>query len=287
MALLRASNWPLSWPLALLGLAALGYYLGGRAGVGRPDAVKRGRGAAFYGGILVLALAIGSPVDAYADSLFWVHMVQHVLLTMVAPPLLLLGRPWPRIVRPLPLALRRPLARAVLAGPTLAPVRRAARGLSEPIAAFVLFNGTFLLWHVPALYDLTLRSETVHDLEHALFFGTAVLFWQHLVPTARPRLGDLGRVVYGTAAVLVGWALAVVLGLASSPAYGAYAELTSRPGGLSALADQQLAAGVMWVPGSVPLTIAVLYAAYRWLEPAETRGRGRRLAADDLRPRET
>ena len=105
------------------------YLLGGRLSATASDAGKRWRGAAFYAGLATLALAIDSPIDAYADELFWVHMVQHVLLMMVAPPLLLLGRPWPRIVRPLPLGVRRPLARGVLAGPALAPVRRAFRWL--------------------------------------------------------------------------------------------------------------------------------------------------------------
>ena len=204
---------------------------------------------------------------------------------MVAPPLLLLGRPWPRVVRPFSLQLRRPVARAVLAGPALASVRAATRWLAAPWPPTVLFSGTLLLWHVPALYDLTLREGPVHDLEHALFFTTALLFWVHLLPSARPQLTAGARVAYGTAAVLVSWALAVVLGLATHPLYGAYASLPSRPGGLSALADQQVAAGVMWVPGSVPLTIALLFAAARWLEPAGG-ARRRTLPVDDLRPRE-
>ena len=279
--LLRSSSWPVEWPLAAIAAAALLYLLGGRLSATVSDAGKRWRGAAFYAGLATLALAVGSPVDAYAGELFWVHMVQHVLLMMVAPPLLLLGRPWPRLVRPLPLAVRRPLARGVLAGPALAPVRRAFRWLAAPLAAFVLFNGTLLLWHVPVLYDLTLRDGIVHDLEHALFFGTALLFWVHLVPGAssRAQLRDGARAVYGTAALLVSWILAIILALAPEPVYGAYAALAQRPGGLSALGDQQLAAGVMWVPGSVPYCIVLVVAALRWLDPAAGAGRPRRVAA--------
>ena len=268
--LLRSTSWPVEWPLTAVVLAGLLYHLGGR----RPD---RWRSVSFYGGLVALALAIDSPVDAYADSLFWVHMVQHVLLTMVAPPLLLLGRPWPRVTRALPLDVRRPIARSVLVGTTLAPLRRALRRLSEPLPAFALFNGVLLVWHLPVLYDLTLRDGPVHDLEHALFFGTALLFWAHLTPVGRrPALGHGQRAVYGLGAILVSWALALVLALASAPLYPAYASLGRRPGGLSALADQQIAAGVMWVPASVPFTIAVFVAAYRWLD-----------APRALRPRET
>jgi putative membrane protein len=285
--MLEASNWPLEWPLAAIAAAAVLYYLGGRASVTAPDAAKRGRGACFYLGLLTLALAIDSPIDAYATTLFWVHMVQHVLLMMVAPPLLLLGKPWPRVVRPFPLAVRRPVARAVLAGEPLSSVRTAARWIGSPWPSFALFNGMLLLWHLPALYDLTLRDGPVHDLEHALFFTTAILFWRHLLPSPRPQLTDVGRVAYGTAAVLVSWVLAVVLGLAPHAVYSGYADLASRPGGLSALADQQIAAGVMWVPGSIPLTIALLYAVARWLEPIEPfRGAHRLGPTDDLRPRE-
>ncbi len=280
--LVRASSWPVDWPLAAIAVTALLYLLGGRMSATASDAGKRWRGAAFYGGLATLALAVASPIDAYAGRLFWVHMVQHVLLMMVAPPLLLIGRPWPRLSRPLPLGLRRPLARTVLAGPTLAPTRRALRWLAAPMPSFVLFNGTLLGWHLPALYDLTLRNGPVHDLEHALFFGTATLFWVHLVPGAagRPQLADGARAIYATAALLVSWILAIVLGLAQEPLYGAYASLGQRPGGLSALSDQQLAAGVMWVPGSVPYCIVLAVVVLRWLDPSASAGRRRSLAGE-------
>lgn len=280
--LLHASSWPVEWPLALVAASAVLYLLGGRMSATPGDARKRWRGAAFYGGLATLALAIGSPIDAYSDRLFWAHMVQHVLLMMVVPPLLLVGRPWPRLIRPFPVRLRRPLARAALAGPALAPVRRGLRWVAAPLPAFAIFSGTLVVWHVPALYDLTLRDGPVHDLEHALFFGTALLFWVHLVPGAsgRPQLGDGARVVYGTAALLVSWILAVVLGLAPEPVYGAYAALAHRPGGLSALGDQQLAAGVMWVPGSVPYCIVLAVAALRWLDPATGARRPRRVVGE-------
>jgi cytochrome c oxidase assembly factor CtaG len=254
------------WPLVGLLAAAVLYALGRRP----RDSARRD--VCFYSGLLVIVAAIDSPVDRYADRLFWVHMVQHVLLTMVAPPLILLGRPWPRSVRAFPLRARRVIARSL----------HACRALAAPLLAFVLFNGVLLAWHLPALFDLTLRNEAVHDLEHALFFVTALLFWTHLTPTSRrPRLGAARRVAYGVGAILVSWVLAVVLGFASHPLYGHYAALAHRPGGLSALADQQLAAGIMWVPASIPFTIAVLVAAYDVLEPSK------KAAVPDLRPRET
>ena len=279
---MRSSSWPVEWPLAAIAASAVLYFLGGRLSATPPGAGKRWRGAAFYGGLATVALAVGSPIDAYAGRLFWVHMIQHVLLLMVAPPLLLVGRPWPRLSRPLPLGVRRPLARSVLAGTRLAPLRRLLRRLAAPLPSFALFNGMLLLWHIPVLYDLTLRDGPAHSLEHALFFGTALLFWTHLVPgaTSRPQLSDGARAVYGTAALAVSWLLAIVLGLAPQAVYGAYAGLATRPGGLSALGDQQLAAGVMWVPGSVPYCIVLVVAALRWLDPTVGAGRRGRLAGE-------
>jgi putative membrane protein len=246
------------WPVPAIVAAGVLYFLGGRLSAHR----DRRREASFYAGLAVLIAAVDSPLDWDADRLFWVHMVQHVLLMMVAPPLLLLGKPWPRLIRPLPRGLRLPVARQVLAGETLAPGRAGSRWLASPLPAFVLFNGTLLVWHLPALYDLTLRSQPVHDLEHALFFGTATLFWVHLLPSPRPQLSDAVRVAYGTGALLVSWLLAIVLGIASHPLY-AYRSLT----------DQQLAAGIMWVPGSVPFVVALFFAAYRWLDPEPRRRR--------------
>ena len=271
------------WPLVAIVVAAYLYAAGGRLSATPPDAAKRARGAAFYSGLAVLVIAVDSPVDTYADRLFWVHMIQHVLLTMVAPPLLLLGRPWPRIGRPLSVGIRRPVMRVLVAGDALSGARAAASRLAAPTSAFVLFNGTLLLWHLPVLYDLTLRNTTVHYVEHALFFSTAMLFWVHLLPTRRPQLSDAARIAYGTGALLVSWALAVAIGLAGHPLYAGYTSVAHRPGGISALTDQQLAAGVMWVPASIPYTIVLFIAVARWLDPAG-RSRGRRL---DLQPRET
>ncbi len=282
--LLRSENWPVGWLLYLLVAAGFLYALGGR----RTVKTNRLRSAAFYCGLATLALAVASPVDAYSGRLFWVHMIQHVLLTMVAPPLLLLGRPWPRMLKPLAPSVRRPVARAVLVGRTLDPLRRLGRWVARPLPSFIAFSVVLLGWHLPVLYDLTLRNLFAHDAEHMLFFSTALLLWLHLVPaaTARPKLSAGQRVAYGTAALLVSWVLAVVLGFASSPVYDVYASLSSRPGGLSALADQQIAAGIMWVPASVPLLIAIFVAAYRWLDPT---GAPQRAAVPvrDLRPRET
>jgi putative membrane protein len=214
-------------------------------------------------------VALDSPIDDLADQLLWVHMVQHILLLMVAPPLLALARPWNRMWHGLPIELRRRVARAVVQGRGWAPVRAAAALLAGGIASWLAFNVVLVAWHLPAAYDLTLRSPPAHALEHAMFFAVGLLFWTRVVdsPPWRSPLGAPARAAYVGSAMVVGWILAIVFAVAASPLYAAYASEASRPGGISALADQQLAAGVMWVPGSIPFTIALLAIAYRWLEP--------------------
>src|SRR5512133_4189641 len=256
----------------VLGAAWL-YWLGGRRRGARPPSAQRRRTALFIAGLAAIVAALDSPLDDLASKLQWAHMVQHVLLLVVAPPLLALARPWNRMWHGLPLGLRRRTARAVAQSPGLAPLRTAAGVLQDPVVAWLAFNVTFVAWHVPAAYDATLEHPFVHALQHAMFFGTALLFWTRVIdsPPWRSPLADTARAVYVGSAMIVSWLLAIVLALATAPLYAAYAAEASRPGGISALGDQQLAAGVLWVPGSIPFTIAIIFVAYRWLQPKQPR----------------
>jgi cytochrome c oxidase assembly factor CtaG len=272
---MTAAATPLDWTggpaLAWVACAALLYWLGGR---GRsPRTADRRRTAAFAAGLAAILIALDSPLDDLADQLFWAHMTQHVILITVAPPLLALARPWTRMWHGLPLRLRRPVARALVRDPGLAPLRGAAGFLAKPVPSWLLFNLTFLAWHLPALYDAALSSGPLHALQHLTFFATALLFWTRVIdsPPWRSPLSDLGRIAYMTSTLVLGWVLAIVLALAGSPLYSAYADQASRPGGISAFTDQQLAAGVMWVPGSIAYTVAIVVIAYRWLEPQAAR----------------
>jgi cytochrome c oxidase assembly factor CtaG len=259
-------------PFFLVVAAAVLYHLGGRRSVPghREETERRWRSAAFYGGLLTVVIATDTPLDPLADTLFSAHMAQHVLLLMVAPGLIVLAAPWLRLWQPLPLGFRRTVAKSVARGRWAAPLRALVRTLSRPLPAGIAFNAVLVAWHVPALYDATLSSEAVHDLEHALFFLAGILFWLQVVdsPPVRARLGYGLRVAFITGAILVSWVLAIVLALAPSPLYPAYEDLAHRTAGLSALTDQQLAGGIMWVPGSIPFTIAFIWALYRWLDPA-------------------
>ncbi|MGZ4353766.1 MAG: cytochrome c oxidase assembly protein [Gaiellaceae bacterium] len=269
-SLSSSAAWPVEAPFyAVLVVGAL-YRLGGRRLVSTRRRVERpARAASFYLGLLVILAALDSPLDSAADTLFAAHMAQHVLLLTVAPPLIVLAAPWTRIWQPLPLRFRRVVARAVVVSPRGRPLRAVAHALGRPLVAWLLFDVNLLVWHLPSLYDLTLRNQAVHDVEHALFLFSGVLFWAQVVdsPPFRVRLDWLRRVVYTSAAMLVGWILALVLAFEPKPLYPAYAALSTRPGGISALADQQVAAGVMWVPGSIAFTVAIIVFFYRWLAP--------------------
>jgi cytochrome c oxidase assembly factor CtaG len=268
-----AAAWPVQAPFFLVVAAGVLYQLGGRRSVPghRENVERRWRSAAFYGGLLTVVVATDTPLDPLSDTLFSAHMAQHILLLMVAPSLIVLAAPWLRLWQPLPLGLRRTLAKGVARGRWATPLRALGRTLSRPLPAWIAFNAVVVAWHVPPLYDATLSNEAVHDLEHALFFLAGTLFWLQIVdsPPVRARLEYGLRAVYLTGALLVSWVLAIVLALSSSPLYPAYAHLGHRTAGLSALADQQIAGGVMWVPGSIPFTIAFVWALYRWLDPAE------------------
>jgi putative membrane protein len=253
--------WSLDPSLVYVALVATLYALGSR-GRGGP---RRRQALSFYASLLVIVIALCSPIDYYADELFWMHMVQHILLLTTAPALMLLGRPWPTMWRALPLKPRTRIARTITHSAWVAPVRTLAR----PIPAWAMFNATIVGWHIPTLYDATLTSGAVHALEHAMFFFIGLLFWARVIDPGplRPRLVWPARIAYAASTMVVGWMLALILATEPHAIYGYYAALPTRPGGISALTDQQLAAGVMWVPGSAAYAITFIIGFYRWLEP--------------------
>ena len=260
---MNLGGWSIQLPLLYVAVAAVLYSVGGRG-------FKRsGRqllsSLAFAAGLATVVIAVESPIDGYAEQLFWIHMLQHVLLLTVAPPLILLGRPWPRMWRALPLESRTRIGRTLALSRWGAPVR----ALAGPVPAWLLFNVTIVGWHIPAAYDATLSSWPIHDLEHAMFFFSGLLFWARVIDPGplRPRLVWPARIAFVLGAMIVGWILAITLVLVQHPLYGHYAALVHRPGGISALTDQQLAAGVMWVIGSVTYGITLIVGFYRWLEP--------------------
>jgi putative membrane protein len=242
-------------------LVATGAYLVGRERAPRKPPLARE--LELVAALVTVVVAFG-PLETLTDELFAAHMAQHVLLLMVFPALVVLARPWPVLRRALPIEARRTLARTV-ARPT---VSRIGRTMTKPVVAFAVWSLAMTGSHIPTLYEAALTSPVVHVAQHATLLGAGLVYWMTLVgPVARRRSSPARRAAWATAGMVVSWALAVILAGAGTPLYQQYASAPTRPFGLSALADQGIAAGIMWVPGSIPLTIVVLVCATTILAP--------------------
>ncbi len=257
-------------PLVACAAAAALYALGGLGRTGTGPRGRRWREASFYAGVAAVFVALEPPFDDWADTSFAFHMAQHVLLMSVAPPLLVLGRPWPRMWMMFPGHARRGVARSLARDRWSAPLRLSARVLTKPPVAVAVLAAVLGLWHVPSLYDAAARNEGIHLLEHTCFVAAALLFWGPLLeaPPVRARIDHLRRAGWLAAGAVPGWILAIVLAEATNPLYPYYSGLGHRAFGLSAIADQQIGAGVMWVPGSLANFVAFIVYVYRWLEPS-------------------
>jgi putative membrane protein len=227
----------------------------------------RWRAWAWYAGLVVLFVALQSPIGTYDTAFFSVHMLQHLLMAMVAAPLLALGAPITLLLRVSSADVRR---RALL--PVLHS--RVLRVASFPVIAWVLFAGVMWATHFSSLYDAALEDPIIHLVEHALYLGVALLFWWPVVG-ADPspwRMPHALRIGY----LFVGMPQSSFLGLAilSAPQllYPHYATI-ERDWGPPALADQQLAGGIMWVGGDLVFLVAMVLAVWVWLRAEEDAGR--------------
>ena len=224
------------------------------------------RQIAFAAGWLVLALALISPIDAYADVSFSVHMAQHLLLTLAAPVLLAIGAPITLAL----IALPAPAARAVVR----AMRSIAARLLANPIVGWGLFVGVPIAIHASRLFDRSLTSTGWHAFEHGLWVGAALVYWWPIAgvdPSPHP-MGYGTRLLSLALAMPAMSFLALAIFTADAPLYAAYASLPA-PWGAGALADQRNAAAMMWVVGNLALVLAILLVAASWKRHDDERQR--------------
>lgn len=217
------------------------------------------RSAAYFGGLAAIAVALLSGIERYDTALFSVHMVQHLLLISVAAPLFALAAPVTQLLRAASPNARRRRLLPVIHSPVVS-------ALGHPVVAWLSFTLVLWLSHFSPLFDLALEDEGIHRLEHGLFLGSALLFWWPAIAAdpARRRMPYPVRALYLLLQVPVNSFLGMAITFASAPLYPHYAGLGA-PYGISALADQQVAGGIMWLAGDVVFIAAVLLVVAAWM----------------------
>ena len=274
MADLGLTFWLTAWnwePSIVIGTALLvGLYLYGIGPLRRKyhlaDEVKRGQVVTFLLGVFIMFLALVSPLDELGDSyLFSAHMVQHLFITLVGPPLLLIGTPgW----------LLQPLLRNRV-------VFLIARVFTFPALAFFLYNADFWLWHAPPLYNATLENQGIHILEHVTFIVFGILNWWPIFSPSEelPRLSLGGQVLY----IFLAGMPTVALGAGLTffpPLYAPYLA-APRIWGLSAAVDQQLGGLIMWIPGNIFYIVIISILFISWMQEQDAKQRASEADLDD------
>src|SRR5271165_1132546 len=220
---------------------------------------------AFTGGLGTIFVAIASPLDAFGGLLLQVHMIQHLLLMMVAPPLILSGAPYLPILSGCP----RRFTREVI-GPFLiwTPLKRIGRFLLNPVVSWIAFTSSNVLWHLPFFYELALSSPAWHEFEHFCFLFTGLLFWWHLIQPwpSRPVWPRWAMIPYLILADLQNTGLAAFLTFYDRVLYPTY-QSAPRLWGSNPLDDQVIAGTIMWVPGSIVFLVPAAIIALQFLSP--------------------
>lgn len=215
-----------------------------------------------------MLLALSRQAEEWAYELFSAHMTQHMALTLVAAPLLLLGAPLLPLTRGLPRAVRvrvlRPIARN-------GAIRAVTHALRHPLVTGILYVGGLYYWHIPQVYDAAVADPLLHSVEHAWFLLSSLLFWSVVIDPIpfRSPLPYAARIIY---LLLAGAAQNTILGgvLAFSTRlfYRSY-ETAPLQYGMEPITDQRLGGAIMWVPGDVIFLLAASFAFFRWLAAEE------------------
>ena len=221
--------------------------------------VPRRRTASFLAGLAVIAVALMSGIDTYDTTLFSIHMAQHLLLTLVAAPLIALGAPITTLLRVASPEVRRRVILPILHS-------RVMRVLSFPVVAWIAFAAVMWGTHFSPLFDRSLEDPVVHDLEHALYLGAALLFWWPAIglDPSPWRMPHPVRAMYVFLQMPQNTFLAVTILSSTVPLYHHYATL-ARTWGPTALVDQQVAGGVMWIGGDVLFLAAMAAILAGWM----------------------
>jgi cytochrome c oxidase assembly factor CtaG len=258
--------WRLPWWTALFLFLTAAFYLVGFRRVHRQMPIRFAltRLAFYLAGIGVLALALVSPLEALDDRLLLTHMVQHLLLLMIAPPLLLLSAPQIPMVRAIPPAIAK---RTVGLVAKSRAARRVFAEVTHPVTGLVLFSLVMLVWHLPVPFQAALRSDDWHFLEHCCMVAAGLLFWYPIIqPWPAAHRWSLTLVPYLLIADGANSVVAAFMIFSGRLLYPSYASLP-RLGGISAIDDQIIAGAIMWVPGSIPFLLTAIAIVMGALEP--------------------
>ena len=267
------SSWTVDPALFLAVLIAAAIYARGWLDLHRqmPERFTPWRLASFFAGLGTLVVAAASPLDAFAGLLLQVHMLQHLLLMTIAPPLILLGAPPVPLLRGLPTAI---VKNAL--GPFIGwgALRRMAEFLSHPVVCWMCMALATWLWHLPAPYQLALRSPVWHGVEHACFLAAGLLFWWPVVQPwpSVPRWPRWAMIPYLLLADIQNTALAALLTFSDRVLYPIYASVP-RLNGIAPLDDQAAAGVLMWVPMSIVYLLPAAVITARLLSPESSRSR--------------
>jgi len=252
------TTWTIHWS-TVIGLATLGwlYRWGARHLQKRAEArgepapeLHRSQQGAFFFGLVVIFLSLNGPLHDLSDTyLFSAHMVQHLLLSLAVPPLLLVGTPgW--------------LLRPFLENPKIAAI---ARAVTRPVRCFVIFNVVISIWHLPPLYNTAMAYHPIHIVQHLTFMVASVLmWWPFLSPLPElPRLSYPGQMLYCFLMVIPMSVVAIFIAMADHVLYPAYS-VAPRIWDISPLSDQQIGGLIMWIPGGLLFYVVMTFVFFKW-----------------------
>ena len=252
------TSWTIHWS-TVIGLAALGwlYVWGARHVRARAAArgenvpeVRRSQQVSFVCGLLVIFCSLNGPLHDLSDTyLFSAHMVQHLLLSLAVPPLLIVGTPgW----------LLRPFLRN-------AKIATVARAVTPPVRCFVIFNVVISLWHLPPLYNTAMAYHPIHIVQHLTFMIASVLmWWPFLSPLPElPRLSYPGQMLYCFLMVIPMSIISIYIAMADHVLYPAYS-IAPRVWDISPLSDQQIGGLIMWIPGGLLFYVVMTFVFFKW-----------------------
>ncbi len=249
------TGWSIHWStvIGIFALAALYLWRASRAPVtGTPTGLQK---LSFFAGLFVMFISLNGPLHDLSDYfLFSAHMVQHLLLTLLLPPLLIGGTPgW----------MLRPLIKHTA-------VRRVAEFVTKPAMCFVIFNLVIIAWHLPPLYNAAMANHNIHIAEHLMFMASAVLLWWPFMSQMPelPRLAYPGQLLYCFLSTIPMSVVAVYITMADHVLYPAYAS-APRFWQLTPMMDQRAGGLIMWIPGSMVFYVLMSIVFFKWVARGE------------------